>query len=425
MNIPLSYLVDGQMRAALTNMKHELRYVLVDAEAGIAGSIYKRATDEVDFFSLTYSNVAEFDAAPEVVESFKYGIAAVNEEGDGLVFHQADEEGNNAYLPGTDRRLLPNEVPEEMLARFDGDGKEILDLPALFELDNKTTEAFEEHPEDVRQFKVKALGFHQIIQGLDKKYLLKEWVQRGLVHFLPQSHHNLVLDEYAFRVRKPDPYSEGGWTATISTVEEGKRVEYVYDVELAESRRLSEELPTDADLLGFENGIPMIGVFHEVQELDYRDQPYTKTVVVLRRAYEKGLRVAVQDLGSSGIRMPARLEKYHRPIGVTASKQAHIKYDDTYLIPFDDANAPTSSFHGHPFTLQIDDVIRLTKIFAADDVVEVTYVSMLDAPNVMPVRFESIKEYPGKDAEGRPHFVRKVAYVAAVRPLVNGKVVIE
>lgn len=70
-------LLEAQMKVALTNAKEDLRFVLADAKGGIAGSIYKRSTEEVDFFAMTMSNLAEPD-----IEGFDFGLCGIDEEGD-------------------------------------------------------------------------------------------------------------------------------------------------------------------------------------------------------------------------------------------------------------------------------------------------------------------------------------------------------
>lgn len=410
-------LMYGQMKAAQTNAKEDLRFVLADAKAGIAGSIYKRATEEVDFFSMTMSNLSEND-----VENFEYGLSGLDEEGN-YTFFPGEEDGTNTYLRGMDRRLIDREIPEEMQHRFEPQGHEIVDLAALYDFEERVAELFDTNPKDVKRFKVHGESFHDVIQSLPNRFKMKEWIQRALVHMHPQSYHNKTMNEYVVRVFKPDPYVEGGWIAKIPTIRDGQKVFVEYEVDLEESRRGSEELPTDEQVLEFPDGVPMIGSTREVYDYNYRNEPFVKTVIVLKRGYQRGLRVAIQDIGSSGIRMPAQSEKYYRPTSVTASKEANIKVDDVWTLPF--ADDKPDVLNAMPFTMQVDDLIRLTHIFDAEDLIEVTYMPTIDAGSTIPIRFESVREFDTRDDEGRKHYIRKIAFVAAVRPVVNGKVVIQ
>lgn len=410
-------LMYGQMKAAQTNAKENLRFVLADAKAGIAGSIYKRATEEVDFFSMTMSNLSEND-----VENFEYGLSGLDDEGN-YTFFQGEEDGTNTYLQGMDRRLIDREIPEELQHRFEPQGHEIVDLNALYDFEERVAQLFDTNPSDVKRFKIHGESFHDVIQTLPNRFKMKEWIQRALVHMHPQSYHNKTMNEYVVRVFKPDPYVEGGWVAKIPTIRDGQKVFMEYEVDLEESRRGSEELPTDEQVLEFPDGVPMIGSTREVYDHNYRGETFVKTVIVLKRGYQRGLRVAVQDIGSSGIRMPAQSEKYYRPTSVTASKEANIKVDDVWTLPF--ADDKPSVINAMPFTMQVDDLIRLTHIFDAEDLIEVTYMPTIDAGSTIPIRFESLKEFDTRDDEGRKHYIRKIAFVAAVRPVVNGKVVIQ
>ena len=412
-----SDLMQGQMKVAQTNAKEDLRFVLADAKAGIAGSIYKRATEEVDFFSMTMSNLSVND-----IENFEYGLSGVDEEGN-LTFLPVEEDGTNGYLRGMDRRLIDREIPEELQHRFEPQGHEIVDVAALFDFEERVAKLFDANPYDVKRFKIHAEPLHDVIQTLPNRFKMKEWIQRALVHMHPQSYHNQKMNEYVVRVFKPDPYVEGGWIAKIPTIENGQKVYIEYEVDLTESRRLSEELPTDEQVLEFPNGVPMIGSTREVYDQNYRGESFVKTVIVLKRPYQRGLRVAVQDIGSSGIRMPAQSEKYYRPTSVTASKEANIKPEDVWTLPF--ADDKPSVINAMPFTLQVDDRLRLTLLFDPEDLNEESYMPTIDAGSTIPIRFESVREFDTKDENGRKHFIRKIAFVAAVRPVVNGKVVIQ
>lgn len=425
MNIPFTRLMQGQLEAALTNVRLDLRYCLADADAGIAASIYKRATDEVDFFSLTSSNISEND-----LEDFGYGLATRDEEGYIVTLAYDEETNENGYLRGTDRRLLPQGVPEELEHNFEPQGSEILDVSALLELEGKMSEKFDEQPQDVRQFRIRARDLRDVVSDLPFRpgFSAKDWTQRSLVHFQPQNFHNEETDEYVFLVYKPHNYDEGNWKASITYFDEaGDPVDFEYDVDLTASRRGSDELMTDDELLEYPDGVPMFGSLQTVILHNYKDEPYEEEQVVLSRPYEKGVRVAIQDLGSSGMRMPAISEKYHRTVSVVALKANKIEADCLYLLPFDGdpARGERASRNASPFTLQLDDINRVVTIFDEEDTIEVTYLHTHDPESVIPVRFETVHEFDGKDEQGRRHFLRKVAYVAAVRPAVNGKVVIQ
>lgn len=410
-------LMHGQMKAAQTNSKEDLRFCIADAKAGIAGSIYKRATEEVDFFSISMSNMSENN-----IEGFDYGLSGLDENGE-LQFLPVEEDGTNGYLKGMDRRLVDREIPEELQDRFEHMGHEIIDVNALFDFEERVAKMYDGDPHAVKRFKLYAEPLHEVIQNLHPRLHLKEWIQRALVHIHPQSYHNKVMNEYVCRVYKPDPYVEGGWIAKLPTIENGQKVFTEFEVDLTESRRISDELPTDEEVLEFPDGVPMIGATREVYGFDYRKEPYVKTVIVLKRPYQKGLRIAVQDIGPSGIRMPAKSEKYYRPTSVTASKEANIKTSDIWTFPFSEKKP--SVINAMPFTIQVDDLLRLTHVFEPEDEIEVTYMPTIDAGTVIPIRFESVRTFGTKDEEGRNHFIRKVAYIAAVRPVVNGKVVIQ
>lgn len=410
-------LMYGQMKTAQTNAKENLRFCIADAKAGIAGSIYKRATEEVDFFSLTMSNLSENN-----IEGFDYGLSGLDENGE-LQFFPVEEDGTNGYLQGVDRRLVDREIPEDLKHRFEDQGHEIIDIGSLFDFEERVAKMFDSDPYAVKRFKIHGEPLHDVMQNLSPRFRLKEWIQRALVHMHPQSYHNKAMNEFVVRVFKPDPYVEGGWIAKLPTIENGEKVFTEFEVDLTESLRGSAELPTDEEILEFPNGVPMIGSTREVYGYNYRDEPYVKTVIVLKRPYQKGLRIAVQDIGPSGIRMPARSEKYYRPTSVTASKEANIKPEDVWTVPF--AENKPNVINAMPFTMQVDDLLRITHIFEPEDLIEVTYMPTIDAGAAIPIRFESVRKFDTKDDEGNNHYIRKVAYVAAVRPVVNGKVVIQ
>lgn len=261
MEIKFSDLMDGQLKAALTNVRPDLRFCLADADAGIAASIYKRATDEVDFFSLTSSNASVNDLAHL---DFGYGLVTVGEDEDVVVYPVDEETQENGYLRGTDRRILPRAVPEELEQNFEPQGAEILDVQALLELEEKVADKFKDAADDVRQFRIRGRGLHHVIGNLPFRPAFgpKDWAQRSHVHFQPQNFHNQATEEYVFRVHMPDLYKEDDMRAVMKYVSNGEVVEHEYPVDVQTSRRVSDEVPTAQEFRDFEGSIPMIGTFH-------------------------------------------------------------------------------------------------------------------------------------------------------------------
>lgn len=413
--IPMSALIDSQLDIARTNYKEELRYALVDADAGIVASLYKRSTEEVDFIGISMSNRTEND-----LPDFNYGLVGFSEEDGMKELLQAQENGENAYLRGKDVRLVGRELTEEERPNFEEEGYEIFDINTFMQQDAGVDNIFDDYRRsgDTKTFTVDGGAFERFIHQLNNERKVKDWANIGLIHMQPLWSHNPLHNEFMCRLH----FDGALYTAEVPVVREGKLVPIAYDVDILKSRQHSLEIPEENDFEDFPNGIPMICSLIKSEELDENNQLVVREVAILKRPFQRGLRMSAQNVGTSGIRLPV-LEKHYRPVTVTAAKAHHISLDHIATFPFTTKqNEVTNAL---PFTIGYDDLLRLSKLFMEGDVVRVTYLSVLERQGILPVKFEMYREYSEKDAAGNPYFDRKVAMVASVMPLVNGKVIVQ
>lgn len=423
--LTVSNLLDAHVRISLTNNMDYLRGALVDADNGAIASIYKRGTEEVDFMAMTRTNVAEND-----LNGFGYGIATINDEGEAALF-AAEEDGTNAYLKGKDRRLIDRDIPEELEHRFGKDGYEIIDMQTVAEFVEKNRMDYLATPEKTRSFTILAENLHLFLEKITepakkkgmKHHDMAHWVNCGLIHMQPFVAHNPSRNEWVCLLVKPDMDTDY-YVAKVPVIRNGQNTFEEYEVDMTRSRQESDELPTDEDLLDHPNGVPMYGTSHKVSVTNDRGVLEAKEYFTVQRPFERGVRIAAQDLGPSGMRLPL-LPQNNRPVSVTANSKIGIEMQWVDMIPFAPSKKP-NVVDAYPFTIGVDDLVRVARLFEPDDMITVTYFNMLDRENgFLPVRFESSKTFDTRDENNHPHYLEKVAMVTAVRPIVNGKVVFE
>lgn len=414
--IPYSNLVHPHAAIAFSNLMQYLQLALVDANAGLVASIHKRATEEVDFIAITQSNMTENDMLDG---QFGYGMAGF--DGEENVLHPAEEDGTYAYFKGQDVRLIDKTLNEEQQEHFDAEGYEILDMKNLMEIDHKLLQVFDTYrvQNEVISFEVSGSFFKDYLQVLSEVKPLDEWADTGLLHFQPLQFHNPELNEYLCFVQL---YRNGEYVAYIPTLKDGKVEHVEYEVDMEKSRKESNEMPEDEHFEYFEEGIPMVGSIIYKQEVNEKNELVTYETVVLKRPHQRGMRVVVQDLGPSGLRLPL-LDKHFRPVTVNASDIAHISPRSARTYPF--VGKPGKVSNAIPFTIGVDDLQRLALLFDENDIVKIEYLNVVERDDILPVKFEVYDEFKTMGNDNRRHFVRKVAHIAAVLPLVNGKVIVQ
>lgn len=414
--IPYSQLIDPHAAIAFSNLMPYLQLALVDANVGLVASIHKRATEEVDFIALTQTNMSENDMLDG---QFGYGMAGF--DGEENVLHPAEEDGSYAYLKGQDVRLIDKTLNEQQQEHFDEEGYEILDMKNILEIDHNLALEFDTYraQNDVIQFEVSGSFFKDYLQVLSDVKPLDDWADTGLLHFQPLQLHNPEINEYLCFVHL---YQNGEYVAFIPTIKNGKIEHIEYDVDMERSRKESNEMPEDEHFENFEEGIPMVGSIIYKQELNAKNELETFETILLKRPHQRGLRVVAQDLGPSGLRLPL-LDKHYRPVTVNASDAAHISPRTARTYPF--VGKPGKVVNAIPFTIGVDDLQRLALLFDENDIVKIEYLNIVERDDILPVKFEVLDEFKTMGHDNRRHFIRKVAHVAAILPLVNGKVIVQ